>query len=112
MEDVARANLEALKRGSGHVVNISTGIAVSVNELFQMIKDCVGTEIVPRYASERPGDIKESFLDPRKAEALLGWKASISLQEGIRATVDYYKSLSNIRDNKSGRYKTYAKNCC
>lgn len=91
VEDVARANLAALERGSGQVVNISTGVAVSVNQLFQMIKDCVGTETVPRYAPERPGDIKESFLAPLKAEEVLGWKAGIALQEGIRATVGYYR---------------------
>jgi UDP-glucose 4-epimerase len=92
VRDIARSNLLALTRGDGEAFCIATGHGTSVNALYRGLADIVGydVEIVP--APKRPGDIYLSYFDCRKAEEELGWKPETDLQEGLRLTVDYFKS--------------------
>jgi len=90
VEDVARANLEALARGKGIVVNISTGVETSLQELAGEAQKAAKKEVEVIYGPERPGDILRSRLDPVKAETLLGWKASTPLYEGLKKTYDLF----------------------
>lgn len=92
VEDVARANLLALTRGEGVVVNVSCGRETSVNALFRMLKEAAGSASRAEHAPERPGEIRRSCLANRKAQELLGWKPEVSLEEGLERTVAYARS--------------------
>ncbi|MGI6603664.1 MAG: NAD-dependent epimerase/dehydratase family protein [bacterium] len=83
VKDVARANVLALTRGDGAVVNISTGIQVSVNQLLETMKKLTGTAVVPRRVAARAGDIVASCLDNRRAQEMLGWEPRYMLEEGL-----------------------------
>lgn len=89
--DVARANLLAFERGDNQIMCIATGKGTSVNEIYQALEKIVGytPEIVS--APKRPGDIYLAYFDCSKAERILGWKPSVSLEEGMQATVDFFK---------------------
>ena len=91
VRDVARANLLALAGGSGEAFCIGAGRGVSVNALYRSLVDVVGREVEIVRAPKRPGDIYLSYLDCRKAEEHLGWKAETGLEEGLRLTVDYFR---------------------
>lgn len=84
--DVAAANITALQAGREAVVNISTGIEVSLNQLVDTLETAVGKKVFVIHGPERPGDIVNSCLDPAKAEELLGWKAATPLEEGLTQT--------------------------
>lgn len=90
VEDVARANLDALVRGKGIVVNISTGVETSLQELADELQRVAGKEVEVVYGPERPGDILRSRLSPEKAETLLGWKASTPFSEGLKKTYELF----------------------
>lgn len=94
VEDVAEANLLALSRGDGQVVNISTGKACSVNRLLAMLNEVVKEETVegpdPVHGPPRPGDIVHSCLDNRLAVKVLGWRPLHGLGDGLRKTVEFY----------------------
>ncbi len=95
--DVARANLLALTRGGGEAYCIATGQGTSVNELYRKLTAIAGREVEIVHAPKRPGDIYLSYFDCRKAERELGWRAEVSLDEGMRQTVNYFKKQLGIQ---------------
>ncbi len=88
--DVAAANLAAIKGGSGRVLNVSTGRATSVNDLFQLLQQITGSKIKARYCPPRPGDIRHSYLSCDLARKTLGWRALTDLAAGLSLTVEWY----------------------
>lgn len=92
VEDVARANLLALTRGEGAIVNVSCGRETSVNTLFQMLKEAIGSRSRAEHAPERPGEIRRSCLANHRAWELLGWRPAVSLEEGLERTVAHARS--------------------
>ena len=89
--DVARANLLALDRGDNDIFCIATGKGASVNELYRILATITGYSPEIVRAPKRPGDIHRTYFNASKAERILGWKPQVMLEEGIRATVDYFK---------------------
>jgi UDP-glucose 4-epimerase len=92
VRDVARANLLALERGSGEGFCIATGQGASVNALYRGLVEVIGHDVEIVRAPKRPGDIYLTYFDCSKARQQLGWQAEVSLPEGLRQTVDYFKS--------------------
>ena len=88
VKDVVKANLSAMEHGNNEVVNIGTSIPTSVNQLANLFIQLHNSSIDVTYSSSRPGDILHSCLDNSKAERLLHWTPSYSMQQGIRET--YY----------------------
>lgn len=93
VEDVARANLLALDKGTGEPVNIATGRKVRTRELLAAICGIMGKELKYTRAGPRPGDLRRSCLDIAKAARVLGWKPSFSLEEGLARTVSFFTAL-------------------
>ena len=88
--DCARANLLALESGDGQAYNVGTGVGTSINALFATLVQVTGREVEPRHGPRRPGDARHSYLDCRKIERDLGWRAEVSLHEGLRRTWQYF----------------------
>jgi UDP-glucose 4-epimerase len=93
VKDIARANLLALDRGSGEVFCIATERGASVNALYRGLADVIGHDVEIIQAPKRQGDIYLTYFDCSKARQQLGWQAEVGLPEGIRMTVDYFKSV-------------------
>lgn len=92
VDDVVEANLLAMeKEGVTGIFNVSTNTGLSVNQLVEAFKRVAHQDFTVIYEGERPGDIKHSRLDTSKAEKELGFKARISLGEGLAVTYDYFK---------------------
>ena len=89
--DVARANLIALDSGDNDIFCIGTGKGTSVNEIYRALEEIVGYSPEIVKAPKRPGDIHLAYFNCSKAARILGWKAEVDLQEGIKATVDFFK---------------------
>ena len=80
VSDVASANILAMteaKVGKGEIINISSNKPYSVNHVRQMI----GDNFV--FVPERPGDVRRTAEDNRKAKDLLNWSPKIKLEDGI-----------------------------
>ncbi|MBI4416791.1 MAG: NAD-dependent epimerase/dehydratase family protein [Euryarchaeota archaeon] len=73
---------------SGEVINVGSGEPVSVNRLLATVNDVVGTDGKPEHREARAGDIRASYADPRKGEALLGFRTRVSLPQGLLATAE------------------------
>ena len=91
VEDVARANLIALDHGDNDIFCIGTGKGTSVNEIYRTLEEIVGFSPEIVKAPKRPGDIHLTYFNCSKAAHILGWNPEVSLQEGIKATVDFFR---------------------
>ena len=89
--DVATANLAALERGDGGTFHVSTGIAVTVNDLFRKLALLTDYRLEPRFGPARKGDVYRIALDNSRAKEHLGWEPQVSLEEGLSLTVDYFR---------------------
>jgi UDP-glucose 4-epimerase len=90
VEDVARANLLALEKGTGESINIASGREVRTREVLAAICRIMARELTYTKAGPRPGDLRRSCLDNTKAARVLGWKPGFSLDEGLSRTVSFF----------------------
>jgi dTDP-L-rhamnose 4-epimerase len=85
--DVARANLLALADGSrtSHVCNIATGTPATVREMATRLCEATGGAVAPLVTGEfRLGDVRHVYACADQAQSVLGFRARISLPEGMR----------------------------
>jgi UDP-glucose 4-epimerase len=96
IDNVVAANLLATKapaeRVAGHVFNVATGHRVTLNETFRLLQGLTSYSGSLKYGPERGGDIKHSLADISKAEAALHYEPVIDFEEGLRRTVEWYRS--------------------
>lgn len=92
VEDVAAANLAALDRPQVQgAFNIGTGVETSVNDLFARLARSAGFDGPPGHGPARPGEQHRSCLDPARAARELGWRPSVSLDDGLARTFEFFK---------------------
>jgi UDP-glucose 4-epimerase len=89
--DVAAANLAVVEKGSGGTFHVSTGIAVTVNDLFRKIALLTGYGLEPTFGPPRKGDVYQIALDNERARQEVGWEPHVNLEEGLSLTVDYFR---------------------
>jgi UDP-glucose 4-epimerase len=92
VKDVARSNLNALERRAEGIINIGTGIETDVNTLASMMCGLTGFEGRPRYLPARAGEQQRSSVDPAHAENTLGWRPDVTLEQGLRETVEFFRA--------------------
>jgi len=91
--DVAEANLRAVHRGNGCIVNVGTAVSVSLLELIDTFESVIGKEQTVSFEDARAGDIQHSCLDNSQAVLHLGWEPQVRLAEGIKRTCEHYAPL-------------------
>ncbi|MBI4398171.1 MAG: SDR family oxidoreductase [Candidatus Omnitrophica bacterium] len=102
VEDVVEGNLKAIEgpRKNGEVYNISTGKAISILDVFKILAARLDKgHIQPRFAPKRPGDVRKTLADIKKAKRDLGYTARIGFEEGIQRSIDYY--VKNLKHRKA-----------
>src|ERR1700722_11341817 len=98
IDNAVEANLLACKapaaQVAGKVFNVATGRRVPLNETFKLLQDLTSYNGSPIHGAERGGDIKHSLADISLAEKHLGYKPKVNFEDGLRCTVDWYRSPS------------------
>ena len=93
--NVVEANLLACSAPAdavaGTVVNIGSGVGTSIRALWERIADLVGVDYAPVHEVVRAGDVRHSLAAIGRARDVLGYVPSVSLEEGLRQTVAYYR---------------------
>lgn len=90
VEDVASANLQALRFDGSGIFNISLTISSSINQLYSIIQSISQNDIFPIYKSSKSGDVKESLLCNKMSIQKLNWQPKYSLSDGLVKTYEYY----------------------
>jgi UDP-glucose 4-epimerase len=96
IQNVVRANMLAAQalatEVAGQVFNVATASRITLNETVKILRQLTGYGGEVRYAPERAGDIKHSLADINLARKHLGYEMQVNFQEGLRRTVEWYKS--------------------
>jgi UDP-glucuronate 4-epimerase len=74
------------------VFNLGKGSGTSLGEFIELVQKHVGRLAKIRVMPDQPGDVPYTCADVRKAERLLGYRSKVPFEEGIRRTVEWYKS--------------------
>ena len=94
--DLVRAIRLALEKNvGGEVFQIASGMERTVQEVAEMLKSVLaenGVSMELEYAEKRKGDVMRNYSDTTKARTVLGWVPQVSLEKGLRNTVEYFLS--------------------
>jgi UDP-glucose 4-epimerase len=110
IDNAVDANLRACKapatQAAGKVFNVATGRRVTLNQTFKLLQPLTSYSGSPAYAEERGGDIKHSLADISLAEQHLGYTPKVNFEEGLRRTVEWYRSREKAGDARTPVLKT------
>lgn len=85
-----------IKSVSGNAFNLGSNVCTKMKDIAKLISKEFDTEII--YDESRPGEVKSFSLDSSKANELIGWKAKVNIDEGLKLTIDEtIKNISNKR---------------
>jgi len=92
--DLADALIRAAEYGQGdeQIFNIGSGQPVAIASLALVVEKALGKSGLVQIGTidYRSGEIMEYFVDNSKAKAFLGWEPTVSLEEGLKTTIDFY----------------------
>ncbi len=96
VENVVRGNLAAAEKpaAAGRAFNVACGRQFDLLELVASINRALGTSIEPVFAPPRAGDVRDSLADITAAREVLGYEPTVDFDEGLRRSIDYYRSLA------------------
>lgn len=89
--DIVDANIRALDYPGTGIFNLGTGHESDVNMLFRQLRDLTGSECEEVHGPAKKGEQLRSVLDNSLAKDVLGWEPKISLEQGLKETVEYFK---------------------
>jgi UDP-glucose 4-epimerase len=98
IDNNVHANILAAKapaeKVAGGVFNIATGHRITLNETVKILRKLTGYQGEVKYGPDRAGDIKHSYADISKAKAALGYEPLVNFEDGLKRTVDWYRSVA------------------
>lgn len=86
---VAKAGFEQGAKGA--IINIGPTEEYSINDLATTVLKAFGSDLKPEYFPDRPREVKHAFCTNDKAQELLGYKTSVTLEEGIKRMTEWAK---------------------
>ncbi|HZE73330.1 MAG TPA: NAD-dependent epimerase/dehydratase family protein [Pyrinomonadaceae bacterium] len=102
VDDVARANILAMKSDAkDEFFNVGMGLKTTIDELVTRLIAVTGSDVKPEYRPQEQMFVTHRVGSTEKAETMLGFKASITLDEGLRSVVDWRQQDQRARPEPS-----------
>ena len=100
--NIVDANIHVLNHAEapGQIFNIAMGSGSSLNSLVKTLHDLTNVKIDPDYTDARPGDIRHSYADVSKALNVLQFQSQVSVVDGLRSTIEWYRSFNSNQNPK------------
>jgi UDP-glucose 4-epimerase len=94
VDNVVEANLLASEAegAAGQAFNVACGGRYTLNELLDRLREMIGSEIEATHEPTRAGDVRDSQASIESAERVLGYRVSVGFEEGLRRTVEWYRT--------------------
>jgi nucleoside-diphosphate-sugar epimerase len=73
-------------------MNVATGGRTSLNQLLASLQKLLGTSLTPIFERARAGDVRDSQASIARAEQVLGYQPTVSFEDGLAATVEWYRT--------------------
>jgi dTDP-glucose 4,6-dehydratase len=88
IESIIEAPIDSV---AGEVVNVATGVDISVREVARLVLDVVGSDSGVVHVEERPGQVDRHIGSTDKLARLTGWRARVGFEAGLERTVEWYR---------------------
>lgn len=92
IDNLAEAHVLPLNLTGLHIYNVGTETGVKVIDVVKKIFELLGYEVPLDDKGERKGDVSELVASSTKIKKELGWEAKVNLEEGLRRTIEFFKS--------------------
>ena len=99
VDDIVEGILLALEseQAAGRAVNLGTGRVTTVNDVARALSDGLGVDIEPERTEQyRAGDVRHCYADPALAEELLGFRARVSLEDGMGELIKWLREQEAV----------------
>ncbi|AMD17151.1 GDP-D-mannose dehydratase [Methanobrevibacter sp. YE315] len=93
IKDVVKANINACESDYNGIVNIASGEKLSINRLYEIIKETLNSDLEPIYLPERQGDIKHSLADISNMEKINLKIDSTDFENQLIETINWFKTI-------------------
>jgi UDP-glucose 4-epimerase len=99
IDNVVQGNLLAADADgvAGRSINVANGKQTSLLQLVEILERLLSVKTTPIHEPPRTGDVRESLADITLARRLLGYEPQVDFEEGLRRSVDYYRTLDSAR---------------
>jgi len=96
VDNVVHGNLLAAEAvdAPGRIINVAAGRQTTLLQLIAELNDVLSTDITPEHGPPRVGDVRESLADITLARSVLKYEPQVSFEEGLRRSIEYYRSLA------------------
>ncbi|MGH2542266.1 MAG: GDP-mannose 4,6-dehydratase, partial [Ardenticatenaceae bacterium] len=95
VEDVARGVIAGLKPVGYEVINLGNDRPVVLMDMINMVEDCLEKKAKIEHIAWDATDVRATWASIDKARDLLGWEPQVTIEDGIRLTVDWYRNNQN-----------------
>jgi nucleoside-diphosphate-sugar epimerase len=92
VEDLALAHAAVLDQTGLNYFNVGSEKGVKVNEVLSTVGQILGKQLKVNDLGERPGDVPALYATSERLRKATGWQAKVGLEEGLRRTVDFFRS--------------------
>lgn len=92
IDDLVQAHIDVLKLSGYQVFNVGTDRGVKVRDAVEEIFKIIGYRVEIDDLGKREGDVQANYASSEKLKKTVGWEAKVSLSEGLRRTIDFYKA--------------------
>lgn len=93
IKDIVKANINACKSDYNGIVNIASGEKLTINQLYEIVKNTLGVSQKPKYLPERPGDIKHSLADTGNMKNINMKIDSSNFEKQLVETINWFKEI-------------------
>ncbi len=91
VQDAANAVLKGIHGKCGESYNIGIGKGYSINYIYSLLRDQIDYNLDVIYGPAKPGEVFRIYLDNSKAISELEWSPNVSIEEGIKRTVEWFR---------------------
>jgi nucleoside-diphosphate-sugar epimerase len=91
VDDIARGTVAGLERLGYEAINLGGDRPVRLSSIIDQIAELLGREPLIEHRPAHPADVPATWADVGKAGQLLGWSPQISVEEGLRRSVEWYR---------------------
>lgn len=92
IDSVVEANIAASKSDYNGIVNVASGVNISINELYELIRQLLKSDLKPKYLPKRPGDIKHSHADITNISKINMEIKQNNFKKEIEKTINWFKT--------------------
>ena len=93
IKDVVRANVNAAESDFNGIINVASGKKLSINQLYEIVRKTLNSDMQPKYLPERQGDIKHSLADISNLAKINCRVDSDDFEQQLKDTVKWFETI-------------------